>query len=72
MENETQMLEDTLEALLDKHGVVRVAVALELVCMDKADHIRSNWGDKALAAEWTKADKAFHAVAFKFNKSIIG
>ena len=72
MKTNTQILDETLESLLDKHQLVEICVALELLCADKADHVATNWGDKALAKEWDRASKAFYGVARKFNKSVIG
>jgi hypothetical protein len=72
MKNDIQELNETLESLLDKNRIVELCVALELVCADKADHIQSSYGDKALAKEWQKASAAFFGVARKFNKSVIG
>ena len=68
----TKEMSEALEAFIDANGLVAVAVALELLCMDKAAHVQENWQDKALAKEWQAADRAFHAIALKFNKSVIG
>lgn len=51
---ETPMTE-VLEALIDKHSLLDVLVGLELVCAEKAEHIRANWQDGQLAKAWDKA-----------------
>jgi hypothetical protein len=43
---------EDLEAMVDKHGLTHVLVGLSLVCSEKAEHIRINWQDKALAKDW--------------------
>lgn len=46
---------ETLEALIDKHGLLHVLTGLELVCGEKAEHIRHNWQDNHMARQWDKA-----------------
>ena len=46
---------EQLEAMIDKHGLLHVLCGLELICMEKAEHIRHNWQDRGLAKEWDKA-----------------
>jgi len=72
MDTDIKRLNETLEAILDQNRIVELCVALELLCADKADHVATNWGDKALAKEWQRASAAFYGVARKFNKSVIG
>lgn len=55
---------DALEALIDKHGLLDVVTGLELVCMDKANHIRLNWQDNGLARVWRAAEKKFQTLAY--------
>lgn len=43
---------ETLEAMIDKHGLLHVVTGLELICREKADHIRTNWQDKQTARVW--------------------
>lgn len=46
---------ETLEALVDKHGLDAVLGELATVCGEKADHCRAAWGDEALARAWERA-----------------
>lgn len=46
---------ESLEAMVDKHGLLYVLVGLELVCSEKAEHISQNWQDKSLARVWNNA-----------------
>ena len=67
---------ETLEALIDKHGLVHVLTGLELVCEEKAEHIRRvceekaehirhAWQDRKTAADWDSAARQIIAVAHK-------
>jgi hypothetical protein len=44
-----------LEAMIDATSLQHVLTGLELICSEKADHIRSNWQDEKLAKLWDKA-----------------
>ena len=54
---------EDLEALVDRHGLLHVLTGLELVCEEKAEHIRANWQDRKTAAFWDRAGKACGAAA---------
>lgn len=43
---------DRFEELVDRHKLAEVVDILAEVCSMKADHIRENWQDDALADEW--------------------
>lgn len=43
---------ETVESLIDKHGADRILEALREVCYAKAEHVETNWQDKALASRW--------------------
>jgi hypothetical protein len=52
---------DELELLIDKYGVASVLGRFSDVCREKAEHVRANWQDEALANEWYKlASKLAH------------
>jgi hypothetical protein len=46
---------DTLEGIIDIHGLPEVVRMLAEICSEKAEHILVNWDDKALADRWNKA-----------------
>lgn len=48
-------LNETLEALIDKHSLSEVMQALQSVCHDKAEHLRTNWQDYNSADLWDGA-----------------
>jgi hypothetical protein len=52
MDSDIISVADQLEALIDKYGLQHILTGLELVCGEKADHIRSNWQDNATARSW--------------------
>lgn len=48
--NETQMR--ALEDMIDATSVEDLITGVEVVCREKADHIRAEWQDEALAKDW--------------------
>lgn len=54
---------ETLESLIDQTSLLDVLVGLELVCAEKAKHVRINWQDEALAKLWDRASTACGAAA---------
>lgn len=52
-----------LERLVDATSLLDVLTGLELVCGEKAEHIRQNWQDKATARPWDKASRALAGLA---------
>lgn len=54
-------LSNTLEQLVDEHGLTEIVAALQNVCAEKGEHLQSNWQDQGAAREWW-------AMAAKFNK----
>jgi hypothetical protein len=52
-------LANTLETLIDKHGLAAVLSAMSEVCAEKAEHIRSNWQDRATAKPWDEVSNTF-------------
>lgn len=49
---------EALEALVDSEGLEDVLIALHLVCLEKAEHLRCNWQDEATAKAWERAADA--------------
>ncbi len=47
-------LPDELETLIDRHSLGAVLENMSSICYEKADHIRSNWQDEALATVWDR------------------
>jgi hypothetical protein len=52
-----QQLCDALETLIDSKSLPDVLLALETVCHEKADHLRSNWQDAESARAWERAGR---------------
>ena len=53
-----------IEELVDKSSVADVLIALKNVCLEKADHIDSNYGDIPLSNRWVLAsDKIGKAIS---------
>lgn len=58
-----------LEALVDKHGLRHVLVALELMCGEKVDHIETNWPSRISEAKpWERAKKMIGSLANKVEE----
>jgi len=50
-----QSLCDELETLIDQHDVTTLLDCMSQVCWEKAEHLRSNWGEHSTAKLWEKA-----------------
>lgn len=59
------MLNDELEACVDKHGLFAVLDALSGICGQKAEHVATNWQDTKLAKDWAQAEAALDAASNK-------
>jgi hypothetical protein len=59
---------DTLERLVDEHGLRAVLEALAEVCGGKAEHVLANWQDKALAKAWDRAGSTLERAAARVGK----
>ena len=56
---------DRLEALIDNTSLQEVLIALDVICGDKAGHIRANYQDNKTAAAWDRAGKVIITAAKK-------
>lgn len=54
---------DALEAMVDKHGLYEVLVAMAVVCGDKADHVQWNYQDVNLARKWNSVHNKLQTLA---------
>ena len=54
-----------LEALIDDIGLNVIIAKLGNICLDKSDHIATNWHDKALAKKWERCGKKLSALSVK-------
>ncbi len=53
---------EQLEATIDRFGLRVVTDMLAGICLDKAEHVESNWQDRKLARQWERDSKAFSAI----------
>jgi len=51
-------MNDTLEQLIDKHGLGNVLSSIAGICGEKADHVRVSYSDERLADDWDSASIA--------------
>jgi len=49
-----QQDQDTIETLIDIYSLSEVIEALSDICMEKAEHVETNWQDHTLAKIWRK------------------
>ena len=61
-EDKTNITEE-LKKLIDATSLLDVVIGLELVCSEKAEHIRVNWQDKQSANVWDKASTMLRKLA---------
>ena len=47
-------LERLLEGMVDSRSLAAIVYLLSTICTEKADHIRTNWQDEALAKVWER------------------
>lgn len=59
---------DILEPLVDKHGLLHVLTALEIMCQEKSAHIEETWQDRGLMKQWNKAGTVCGEAARKVEK----
>ena len=64
----TKEQSETLEALVDAHGLVNVAAELAQICSPKSKHIASNWQDDATARMWMNCSRIFDSVCDRAAK----
>lgn len=57
-----------LEKEIDAHGLYAVMEALRDVTNEKAEHVRTNWGDEALAKEWDKANRVLERAGTRIGE----
>jgi len=56
-------LKNALEDLIDASSVERVCLAMASVCLEKSEHIASNWQDTTTARPWTQMAQRLNTVA---------
>lgn len=55
--------QNTVERLIDAHGLFAVLDCLSGICGLKAEHLASNWQDTNAAKEWERAANALDKAA---------
>lgn len=62
IENTVETFQGRVEKLVDGCTLFGVVEALQTICYEKADHLRSNWQDEASAKAWNRAGAVFNRV----------
>ena len=60
---------EQVEAIVDQCTLLDTVAALELMCYEKAEHLRANWQDEAGAKQWEKAAKALYTANLTIVKT---
>ena len=60
---------EQVEAVVDQCTLLDTVTALELMCYEKAEHLRVNWRDKASATQWERAAKALYTANLTIVKT---
>jgi hypothetical protein len=55
VKEQRETAERALEDLIDSHQLDAVLDMIATICIEKADHLTSNWQDSGAAKCWTKA-----------------
>ena len=58
-----------IEQMIDESGMENFLDAVETVCYDKADHLRTNWQDEYAAKQWEKTASKIETVICYLRKS---
>ena len=54
-----------LETMIDQYGLDAVTDAIADICIQKTEHVLTNWQDADLAEHWNKAAKIVNAATGK-------
>jgi hypothetical protein len=58
---------EEIESLIDDSSLTDVLTAIELVCLEKAEHLRANWQDTDAAKSWESDAKQVYKATQKIN-----
>jgi histidinol-phosphate/aromatic aminotransferase/cobyric acid decarboxylase-like protein len=58
---------DTIEEMIDKHGLSYVVDLVAEVCIAKADHVRETWQDRVLERTWNRNAEKLLNVSVKLT-----
>jgi hypothetical protein len=59
---------DSLEAIIDIHGLTNVVAMLSELCAEKAEHVLVNWQDEVLAKKWHRASAQLDQISTKLPR----
>jgi hypothetical protein len=48
-------IDNTVERLIDQHGLQQVLSVMSVIAAEKAEHIMASYGDRHLARKWVRA-----------------
>jgi hypothetical protein len=64
-----QTPKDLLEQMIDSSNLFAILELIEVICEEKAEHLRSNWQDEALTKAWSRA--AYRVAACANSKEVL-
>ena len=62
IEGSFEELEELLEQIIDRHGMVNFFQVLDNIIIGKSQHIRENWQDEQLARSWERVSNKLYTV----------
>jgi hypothetical protein len=63
----TELEKETLEQLIDLHGVGSVLSLIGDICTEKAEHLRESWNEEYTAKSWDATARRMARAAAKEN-----
>jgi hypothetical protein len=61
---------EALEQLTDAESLTHVLTGLEIMCGEKAEHIKVNWQDAKTARVWNRASKLIGTLARQIDREL--
>ena len=65
--NDIKQFSESLEKLVDKHGLYAVISELSNICFEKKEHVLTNWQDEGLAELWEFDRKLLDKTSIKIK-----
>ena len=64
-----KLTEEQIESHIDGPGLIDLLCMIDTICIEKAEHVRSNWQDITLAKEWERASSSIYTCARSIQDS---
>ena len=61
-----ETLQNDMEQFADRNGMQALIDIIYTICLEKRDHVATNWQDNELASKWNKAARSLDAIRINF------